>query len=112
MHPGDPVVAAERANLILNAGIAARDKAMLAKAERAFAEAEAMDPGSGVIKVGRATALLSLGETARAIQLFKSGLERSPNYRSGWKNLALAYERIGETTAAEDARRRGGYTAP
>jgi tetratricopeptide (TPR) repeat protein len=112
MHPGDPVVAAERANLILNAGIVARDKAMLAEAERAFAAAEGMDPSSGVIKVGRATALLSLGETDQAIRWFESGLELSPNYRSGWTNLALAYERTGNTAAAEDARRRARAPAP
>jgi hypothetical protein len=106
VHPGDPVLAAERANLILSAGLASRDAAVLAEAEQAFADAQAMDPNSGVIAIGGATAVLALGRAQSAIPQLKAGLALSPQYDLGWENLARAYDQIGDESDAVAARAR------
>ena len=104
-HPGDAVMAAARADLLLAAGESSRDRALIVEAAEAFGAVERMDPNTGIATVGRATALLSLGQTEQAVSLLKSGLSRSPRYRLGWENLAAAYDKLGNAAAAAAARK-------
>ncbi len=99
----DVVLASERANLLLAAGIGLRDRAMLERAADAFGEVEAMDPGTGIAPAGRAAALLSLGRAQESIPVFESALKRSPRYRLGWTNLARAYDAVGRKADAQKA---------
>jgi O-antigen ligase len=105
--PEDAIVAAERANLLLAAGLAGKDRALLGRAVEAFAIVERMDPNTGVPIAGRATALLALGRTSEAITAFERAVELSPRYKIAWRNLARAYRIAGRTADAEKARLRG-----
>ena len=102
--PRDAIVAAERANLLLAAGVKAKDRALLQRAADAFGEVIEQDPNTGIPRAGRAAAYLALGRDAEAIRDFEDALERSPRDRTAWRNLAAAYERVGRTQDAERAR--------
>lgn len=106
MTPADAVLAAERGNLLLAAGVAAKDRALLDRSVAAFAEAERMDPNTGIAMAGRASALLALHRTAEAIALFRRALELSPRYAQGWRNLAIAYRESGRMLDAKRAEAR------
>jgi len=104
--PLDSIVAAERANLLLAAGVKAGDQALLRQAADAFSQVIEQDPNTGIPRAGRAAALLALGRTDEAIAAFQAALERSPRDRTAWSNLAAAYERAGRPQDADRARER------
>ncbi len=104
--PHDAVVASEDANLLLAAGIAAKDQRLLERAAGRFAAVERMDPNTGVPIAGEASALLALGKVDRAIERFERALELSPRYELAWQNLARAYKAVGRARDAAKAERR------
>lgn len=103
--PLDTGAAAERANLLLAAGVKAKDQALLQQAVVGFSSVIDRDPNTGIPRAGRAAALLALGRTDAAIVDFKAALERSPKDKTAWRNLAIAYEQVGRTDDANDANR-------
>ena len=103
MTPDDAVLAAERANLLLAAGVAGRDPTLLRESADAFGSAARMDPNTGVSIVGRATALLALGNTVQAITELRRGLALSPRYAYGWRSLERAYTKVHQPLLAKRA---------
>jgi O-antigen ligase/Flp pilus assembly protein TadD len=103
MTPADAVLAAERGNLLLAAGAAAKNRELLGRAIDAFSEAEKMDPNTGIAMAGRASALLALHRLDEAIALFQRALKLSPRYSQGWRNLAIAYRNAGRDREAKNA---------
>ena len=59
--PGDLIVAAERANLLLAVGVRTNDPKLLEQAAKGFAYVAERDPNTGIPRAGKATALLALG---------------------------------------------------
>jgi O-antigen ligase len=108
MTPGDAVLAAERANLLLVAGMSSRNKTLLGRAADAFASAEKMDPNTGVSLAGQGSALLALGQTAEATPILERAVALSPRYKLGWENLAQAYKRLGRAKEAKHAAWQAG----
>lgn len=109
MTPNDAVLAAERANLLLAAGIGGRDTNLLQQAATAFVAASRMDPNTGVSLSGQASALLALGRTAEAIPVFERALVLSPRYAPAWRNVAKAYTAVGRTADAQHATARAKW---
>lgn len=104
--PLDAGVVAERANLLLAAGMRSRDQQLLAQAVDGFTQAIRMDPNTGIPRAGRGAALLALGRTGSAIADLEIAVALSPQDRTARRNLALAYERAGRTDEARRARKR------
>jgi hypothetical protein len=104
MTPGDAIVAAERANLMLAVGVKTNDKRLLLRAVDAFSGVIEQDPNTGIPRAGRASALLALGRTNEAIEDYRAALKRSPGDRTAWGNLASAYQRAGRAAEAKRAR--------
>lgn len=105
-RPFDVILASERANLLLSAGLAARDRDMLLRSAAAFEAVEKRDPNTGIASVGRASALLAAGDVKASLPLFERGVRLSPRYRLGWKNLSRAYELAGKKASARRAASR------
>jgi O-antigen ligase/Flp pilus assembly protein TadD len=106
--PGDAVLAAERANLLLVAGISSRNRTLLARAADAFSSAQRMDPNTGVSLAGQGSALLALGRIAEATPILERAVALSPRYKLGWENLGQAYKRLGRTKEAKHAAWQAG----
>ena len=100
--PGDLIVAAERANLLLAVGVRTNDPKLLEQAAKGFAYVAERDPNTGIPRAGKATALLALGRTEDAVKEFELALRVSPRDQNALRNLAEAYRRLGR---AEDAAR-------
>jgi O-antigen ligase len=99
--PADAVLAAERANLLLAAGIGGKDPRLLEESAAAFEAAQRMDPNTGISLAGSAAAHFALGRTAQAITEFERAVRLSPRYAPAWRNLARAYKSVGR---ARDSR--------
>jgi predicted Zn-dependent protease len=84
-------------------------------AARAFANAIALDPDrTGLLHVSRGQALLATGRgdaIKSAISELKRGLDRDPEYVTGYRHLAQAYGMTGEIGLAELATAEGHYQA-
>jgi O-antigen ligase len=105
--PHDAVLASERANLLLTAGIASKDRRLIEEAAGAFADAQRMDPNTGVSLAGRASALWALGRADEALATFERAVRLSPRYGPAWRNLARVYKALGREKDA----RLAGYKA-
>lgn len=84
-------------------------------AAKAFANAIALDPdNTGLLLVSRGQALLATGRSdavKSAIAELKRGLDRDPEYVTGYRYLAQAYGMTGEIGLAELATAEGHYQA-
>lgn len=87
-------------------------------AARAYASAVSLDPGkSGMLRIGYGQALLASGKPeaiSRAITELRMGLDRDPEFITGYRHLAQAYGMKGdigmaELTSAEGHYRSGQY---
>jgi predicted Zn-dependent protease len=86
-----------------------------ADAANAFAKAISLDPGrSGLLHVSYGQALLATGGTdaaRKAVSELKRGLDRDPEYVTGYRYLAQAYGMTGDIGLAELATAEGHYQA-
>jgi predicted Zn-dependent protease len=81
-------------------------------AAAAFAKAIALDPDrTGILRVSRGQALLAAGAVKEATAELKAGLDRDPEYATGYRSLAQAYGMSGEVGLAELATAEGHYQA-
>jgi predicted Zn-dependent protease len=85
------------------------------EAATAFARAIALDPDrTGLLYVSHGQALLATGSgdaVKSAISEMKRGLDRDPEYVTGYRHLAQAYGMTGEIGLAELATAEGHYQA-
>ncbi len=82
------------------------------EAAKAYARAIALDPDrTGIMHVLRGQALLAAGNAGEAVKELKFGLDRDPEYVSGYRALAQAYGMTGEIGLAELATAEGHYQA-
>ena len=85
------------------------------EAAKAFASAIALDPDrTGLLHVSLGQALLATGRSdavKSAISELKRGLDRDPEYVTGYRYLAQAYGMTGEIGLAELATAEGHYQA-
>lgn len=83
-----------------------------AEAAAAYSRALQLAPGSGLLRIGVGRALLTTGkpeEIRRGIAELKAGLDREPEYATGYRYLAQAYGQIGEVAEAELATAEGHF---
>ncbi len=85
------------------------------EAAKSYATAVSLDPDkSGLLRIGYGQALLATGRKAnieKAIQELRRGLDRDPEYITGYRYLAQAYGATGDIGLAELATAEGHYRA-
>jgi hypothetical protein len=87
MTPTDPVLAAERANLLLAAGLASNDRVLLQRSIDAFRVVQKMDPNTGIAFAGEGSGLLGLGQTQEGEAKLARAVLLSPHYDPAWRQL-------------------------
>lgn len=104
----DAVLVAERANLLLAGAVASGDSRLASEALRGFESATRMDPNTGIPWAGRASALGILGRWDEAVDSYERAVSLSPRDKTAWRNLAAAYEHVGDEASAKRAARKAG----
>jgi tetratricopeptide (TPR) repeat protein len=106
LKPGDAYALGGDANLVLLAANLGRQKQLYPEALARHEEAAAADPANGTPLVGVGSCLAGLGRWDEAAATYERALELSPRYVLAWDNLALAYDRLGRSADAAEAKAR------
>ena len=104
--PLDPLAVAQNTDVHLVYGLAAKDRSALETALASAGHAIELDPQNGYRWEAKGTAIAALGETRGAVDSYLTAVRFSPGDAQAWANLARMYDRLGQSAAAEQARRR------
>ncbi len=104
-EPQDWSAKAEKADLLVAAGMVTRDKRRIAEALRLARWLAAFDPNNGIPYVTLGDALQASGRMDEAISAYRAACRLAPNWYTAWDTLEAAYKTIGEdekSKAADD----------
>lgn len=110
--PDDPYFLELKAQVLFESGD-------VAGAKESFSRAVSIVPNESLIRFEYARALIASNESSdleMALEQLKFALSREPKFASGWRNLGIAYGRLGDTgrsslALAEEALLKGDLSA-